>query len=540
MDVQSAANLNIPEGSVRNIHDKDKRLLWSAVGYNVRYDGDTTQQTYTGKNLIDFKLSNLNERYTSVTENNGIFTMTATSTNLPRVTISTTSSLVVGNTYTLSAYIRARSVTNGYTYMRMRETVGGGDWIPSVPSQQSISVSSDFVKYSLTFTATVSNPAIWFYLSSLASQTILADFDVKDVQIEAGSTATTYEQYVGGSPAPNPDYPQDVNVVQGHQVVTVKDKNLLIVPNDSYSSNGIDWVRNGNSKIHGSGTLSSYTWSNTGSTAMPLNLPPGTYTFSIKNPLPSPLQIEFATFDNDSVRRNYQIPVNSTSTTRDFPNGLKSTTVAVVRGVIGDYYDITIENVQIEAGSTATAFEQPQSKTFTVGLGPIELCKIGNYQDYIYKGADGWYVHKDIGKIVLDGSNDENWGISYPGTSNYFYRYKYLTNFVYDGSNSPWVNNIAVHGSVGSTTTVEGSMITNIGEIRIRYGAEMPIADWLSKLATTNMILYYGLATPTNTKITDTTITSQLDAIHDWLTRYDYYGNVTGNLPMIINRTGLT
>lgn len=41
-----------------------------------------------------------------------------------------------------------------------------------------------------------------------------------------------------------------------------------------------------------------------------------------------------------------------------------------------------------------------QSQSLTVDLGSIELCKIGTYQDYIYKSGGDWYVHKEIGKIA--------------------------------------------------------------------------------------------------------------------------------------------
>ena len=43
----------------------------------------------------------------------------------------------------------------------------------------------------------------------------------------ASETNPDYEPYCGGIPSPNPDYPQDVNVVTGEQTVTVTGKNLF-------------------------------------------------------------------------------------------------------------------------------------------------------------------------------------------------------------------------------------------------------------------------------------------------------------------------
>ena len=53
MNLQDVSHIHIPDGDVRMIHDSDNRLLWGAVGYNVLFSGNTFQQTYTGKNLLN-------------------------------------------------------------------------------------------------------------------------------------------------------------------------------------------------------------------------------------------------------------------------------------------------------------------------------------------------------------------------------------------------------------------------------------------------------------------------------------------------------
>lgn len=63
--------------------------------------------------------------------------------------------------------------------------------------------------------------------------------------------------------------------------------------------------------------------------------------------------------------------------------------------------------VQIEKGSEATTYEPHQGKEFPLDLGSIELCKIGDYQDYIFKENNKWYKHKVIGKIVFDGTRTD-------------------------------------------------------------------------------------------------------------------------------------
>jgi hypothetical protein len=49
-------------------------------------------------------------------------------------------------------------------------------------------------------------------------------------------------------------------------------------------------------------------------------------------------------------------------------------------------------------------YEPYINKSYPIYLGDIELCKIETYQDYIYKDNGVWYLHKEIGKVVLNGT----------------------------------------------------------------------------------------------------------------------------------------
>lgn len=49
---------------------------------------------------------------------------------------------------------------------------------------------------------------------------------------------------------------------------------------------------------------------------------------------------------------------------------------------------------------------QGQSQSYTIDLGSYELCKIGNYQDYIYQSGTAWFIHKATGKTEL---SDQTW-----------------------------------------------------------------------------------------------------------------------------------
>lgn len=71
----------------------------------------------------------------------------------------------------------------------------------------------------------------------------------------ADETDLTYEPYVGGIPAPNPDYPQEINSVELAGVKTCG-KNLLTYPY-LYTSNiksGLTWTDNGDGTVEVNGT----------------------------------------------------------------------------------------------------------------------------------------------------------------------------------------------------------------------------------------------------------------------------------------------
>ena len=109
-----------------------------------------------------------------------------------------------------------------------------------------------------------------------------------------------------------------------------------------------------------------------------------------------------------------------------------------------------------------------ETQTYTINLGDIELCKIGDYQDRIYKDSGKWYIEKKIGKIE-----------SYNGE------------------------------------TITTDYISTTGQL------------------TTGAIVYYVLATPTTTEITDTELINQLESIE----LIEGINNISsnGNLPIIMN-----
>lgn len=374
----------------------------------INVKGDTSQNAYTGKNLFSTQgstnpslVTGLNSLYLEKPdERTGQFNMVL--------------SLPVG-TYTLSYDVSKNAInTEGVrcgVYGYDSGNVLFGD----------VAVYDGHVEY--TFNATTPVHHLYFFINNNMPDG--SAVDVTNIQIEAGSTATAFEPYVGGTPSPNPDYPQDVQTVTGEQTVTVSD------------------------------------------------------------------------------------------------------------GV--------------------------ESQSYPISLGSIELCKIGDYRDYIYKSGDDWYVHKATGKMALDGteswSNSGNWWGS--GRANYG-MYCYFTDLALIGAETTYnhalfcndfseaetglslrsgaTEGIKQNGGTGQQYIALAIAQTRLTDVTSQALALSSLKNWLS---TNKPIVYHTLVTPTDTKITDATLVGQLEALwsamsYNGQTNFVITASDSGALPAIL------
>ena len=181
---------------------------------------------------------------------------------------------------------------------------------------------------------------------------------------------------------------------------------------------------------------------------------------------------------------------------------------------------------------------------YTVDLGATELCKLGTYQDYIWKDGDDWKVHKEIGTVVANASNDKTWTKSGQSTSTVFVSAwtnmrtggfvhtlddrLYAQCFSYSGSTA--VNTARFNKNVGST---------EYDYLLLRF--DISVFDTLDKVKTwlnnNPQTVYYQLATPTDTTITDAALIAQLEAVAEAMGEHGKPSSITPtgtNLPAII------
>ena len=292
---------------------------------------------------------------------------------------------------------------------------------------------------------------------------------------------------------PNPDYPQDIQVVTGNQTVVKKGKNL-------YS---------------GSDTVSQkHTYF--------LDCKVGeTYVLSFKAKTTSRNRVFLRTAldktDPSSATDRTQVYVEDTETLNSYTLTLTSTINGYLfMSLAGGTSTYTFEQIMLEQGSTATDYEPYITPVeLPLSLGNMELCKIGDYQDYIYKENGNWYKHRVINKNSYNGT--ENWnryynsnrgGGFYISVSDSISGSLCLCNkFTNDNVHALWF------GEVG---TFRISDTLNAGFKTTPAGTEPVTKEvWTSELSTSNLILYYPLETPVTEQITDTTLISQLEAIEN-------------------------
>ena len=143
-----------------------------------------------------------------------------------------------------------------------------------------------------------------------------------------------------------------------------------------------------------------------------------------------------------------------------------------------------------------------RSRKYPYGTTPIELCKIGNYQDYFYKDSGKWYLHKEIGKVVLNGSED-NWQEN-AGTRGAFQ--VTLSNVYYPNNSAKLSISGYFNSSNGAMVFQDDNTISTFSNNRIYIhysNYQNNLAGFKTWLSTHNVVVYYVLATPVNTALED-------------------------------------
>lgn len=512
---------------------------------SLEIQGNTTQQTYTGKNKLNY-YANYQVGY-STTINGVTYTMLPdggirmqgknnTSSNSSFTIIgsgwdgTTVQVPLDGSTTYMSSISRPSS-----TYRWYVRGIGSGGRVVTLNSNNDTVLISGCSGITYVMLQVVPNAEV---------------NGVVYPMVEIGNQATDFEPYVGGTASPNPDYPQAVQTVTGENTLTISDgtntqsyevnlgKNLAKMANGAYSyseadqtftllDGSITTTRTNGSYQGGAINISTGAlnrWTKFCASDSHLTGSGGTYTLTfsrtgdvVVSSSSSRACIYGFIYDNDgnNTSGNGQLLVDLSSQT----SGTYTLNLAADRHLGAlvfysqyiSYSDVEFK-VQLEKGSTPTSY--------AAYFEPIELCKIGDYQDYIYKDGTDWKIHKTINKSVLDSS--EGW--AYAGQTNVYYSAGIVGYALSD--NAPFadylkgVDNVSGAAEMSASADNSIAFISSTAATRLyikssTLGGDTTGANLRAWLSAHNVSLYYALATPTDTEITNAALVAQLEAILD-------------------------
>ena len=372
------------------------------------------------------------------------------------------------------------------------------------------------------------------YLNNLVEQA----FDKKEVEGEELSINDTIEAKMNVSlygntkqnGEPTPVTPVEIQRVTGNNSVSITGKNLLPNNLENKTIGGVTFTNNNNSSFNLKGTSTRGIGVNICNN---ITLKANKYTFSA-NHIPTGV---FISLDNKgySMLNSNTLKISFTLTEDTTYN---KCFLWIEQGIT---LDDTFE-VQLEIGNQ-TEYKPYQNTKYPISLGNIELCKIGNYQDYFYKNNNKWYKREVIGSLTLDGLN---WTAE--KISNDIYR-MISTKSIFKGENevskiSELFCNIYKKGSANTTYLKQTGINLYKNFIYVydsNYNTSTSVDSFKTMLKEKNAILYGILSEPRDIEITDTTLISQLEALKTAMsyTEQTNISQINNDIPFILKVTAL-
>jgi hypothetical protein len=492
--------LNTGEDTDTFIHVEDSAM---AELQELEIEGVTKQTTTTGKNLFaDNSYYNVPKNGITISHDNNIVTLTGIATE-QYANMTSNMAIEKADTYTFS-------IDKALSYRVNFRTL---DTDGSVINTYSITIGTKSVTFTLTDTEV--QAYVYIFAENLKNKTINDTFKI---QLEQGSTATSYEPYTGGQPSPSPDYPQEIKVQTGDIKLTSCNKNMTYLKEGTYTHapSGSTWTIEGDtitfSKTNGAyeggslildtGTTMQFNNRHVISGMYPKIS--GNYRISLivdGNIVAGTGGVGALTLYINTDNNVYYVKAATGSKSITIPEGEYITNMTLYSQFItADKIKIKI---QLKRGTAATSYVDHLYSQITAKLPEGEF--IGKFsdtnKDYVsldYNKEEGQYhaiVNKYIGKFVSNGT--ENWIELYP--------HGYYTNIpnMKINTNSNVVSNIM---SNYYTTYSQNNLFTlydygmasrsNQSQIIIKNSDIPTPADFKSWLSTHPTETYYLLQNP--------------------------------------------
>lgn len=460
--------------------------------------GKSEQETRSGKNLLNINLiSNSNFKY-----NNGLKLIRGDG-KFRTLTINLPQTYQSGSYY-LSYEIVSSTLSN--INKVGAELLSNGSGI----------TNKTFTNNGVYFNASSTFNQIYFYISS--SEDTSAEIILDNVQLEQGTTASSYELY-GASPSP--DYPSEIHSVADDVNLFNKEATVLGSANCTYTyENGVYTITNTNSS----------------NPVLVLSnvLPKGSYILNSDVSLSQATQIRNSNGDTlANCGSNYQNKTFEISSNADRIYFNWATTSNPIT--------LNLNSLKIQKGSIATSYSPynqgtvtikqrgtTESNDYTIQTSPLRSLPNG-VKDTIEE--DG--IHRRIGRIVLDGT--ENWTdlwVSNNGkyeyqcidaltdskrqtgaTNNIICQSNYYIATHYDGgTGSLW--NLRSNDDYPYLIAITDNINSTAGKISIKNKDITTLSEFKTWLSTHNTEVIYELAEEVIEPLTQNQANTMLDIIH--------------------------
>lgn len=485
--------------------------------------GKAKQETTTGAQLFNYdawkNVRTLNG--TSVFENNG-------------VTISATSNDAYTNYYDFpenaKIFVNEGDVIT-LSWEESSNKVGATCIFPNGDASKIVYVYNNETK-SITYTVP---PGVTYLTFRFGVKNAGDTISYKNIMINKGSTPLPYEPYTGGQPSPNPYYKQDVEISGASGSIVVKScgKNLLKNTAESTTVDGLTVTVNEDKSVKITGSLDTaqikdvYINGSYGGTKNILPIKKGKIFIKDTVVPQNPNVIMHVITPGSRVLGT----TNGQDLSLEIENGI---TAIMYRFSAGVTYDLTLypmirrcdENDNPIGDDTYEPYKETSSTIPTPnGLAGINVDSSGNYTDengqqrvcdVIVKYADGSGEKiQKIEKKIFDGSEDEGWRLAGSNTSGkYRVATDSLKNVVENNSSNGNRPNILCTNYVKISPNESydsiydkhmGITVSVSGEILVydkNYNTN-DISLWKTHLAQNPMTLYYELAQPIRTPLTE-------------------------------------
>lgn len=436
-----------------------------------------------GKNLFDKDNANILNAYINSNSNSSDYKKIISSNNSRTIYISCKSN----TTYTVSKIAGQRFVVASCN---------------NVPEANVLCTNEvhNLTGASLTITTGANDKylAVFYYLSTADTST---EEQIRNsIQIEVGSTATTYEPYQS----------QEYEINLG--------KNLLNIESTDISSSGSSKEVDDNDLILTSTTQgTSYIGFNI------RNIKPNTeYTFSYNANAEYYAGYQIRSYNKDNVNTSIKGTTSATDLSFSFTTPSDTSYLKIYLYASNDSgvtigQKTTYSNIQLEEGSQSS-----YSPYFT----PIHLYE----GDQIIGTPDNWSIYRVNGEFTLNGS-ESGWSKS----SNTNVDKYLLNNSDYSANN----NSLCNYFTYQPSNNIVGRWYNNVGVQFVFNFAEAgttTLEDWKTWLSTHNLELVQPLATETTEPITNTEL---IEDLNNFYNAKSYNGqtniSVEGDLPMILD-----